>query len=58
MKKLDQLNFENSFARLPETFHSRLKPTPLPDPYLVSFNADAARHVMNAARAEGKAAQP
>lgn len=43
MKKIDQLNFENSFARLPETFHSRLKPTPLPDPYLVSFNADAAR---------------
>ncbi|MFA5241049.1 MAG: YdiU family protein [Sulfuricella sp.] len=43
MKKLDQLNFENSFARLPQTFHSRLKPTPLPAPYLVSFNADAAR---------------
>ncbi|MBZ0105403.1 MAG: YdiU family protein [Sulfuricella denitrificans] len=43
MKKLDQLNFENSFARLPETFHSRLRPTPLPAPYLVSFNADAAK---------------
>ncbi len=43
MKKLDQLNFENSFARLPEAFHSRLKPTPMPAPYLVSFNADAAR---------------
>ncbi|MDP2784182.1 MAG: YdiU family protein [Sulfurimicrobium sp.] len=43
MKKLDQLNFENSFARLPETFHSRLRPTPLPEPYLVSFNTDAAR---------------
>jgi len=43
MKKLDQLNFDNSFARLPEAFHSRLGPTPLPDPYLVSFNADAAR---------------
>ncbi|MEN6585597.1 MAG: protein adenylyltransferase SelO [Sulfuricella sp.] len=42
MKKLDQLNFANSFARLPETFHSRLAPTPLPEPYLVSFNADAA----------------
>lgn len=43
MKKLDQLNFDNSFARLPQTFHSRLRPTPLPAPYLVSFNADAAR---------------
>ncbi len=43
MRKLEQLNFENSFARLPGLFHSRLKPTPLPAPYLVSFNADAAR---------------
>ncbi len=43
MKKLDQLNFENTFARLPDTFHSRLNPTPLPAPYLISFNADAAR---------------
>jgi uncharacterized protein YdiU (UPF0061 family) len=43
MQKLDQLNFENTFARLPDGFHSRLHPTPLPDPYLVSFNANAAR---------------
>jgi uncharacterized protein YdiU (UPF0061 family) len=42
MKKLDQLNFQNTFARLPDTFHSRLHPTPLPEPYLVSFNANAA----------------
>ncbi|GAO37059.1 hypothetical protein SCT_2474 [Sulfuricella sp. T08] len=42
MKKLDQLNFQNTFAHLPETFHSRLHPTPLPEPYLVSFNANAA----------------
>jgi hypothetical protein len=42
MKKLDQLNFDNTYARLPGTFHSRLKPTPLPGPYLVSFNANAA----------------
>jgi len=42
MRKLDQLNFENTFARLPDSFHSRLHPTPLPDPYLVSFNANAA----------------
>jgi len=43
MHKLEQLNFENSYARLPDSFHSRLQPTPLPDPYLVSFNANAAR---------------
>lgn len=42
MKKLDRLNFQNTFARLPDTFHSRLRPTPLPEPYLVSFNANAA----------------
>ena len=42
MRKLDQLNFENTFAGLPDSFHSRLLPTPLPDPYLVSFNANAA----------------
>jgi uncharacterized protein YdiU (UPF0061 family) len=42
MRKLDQLNFENTFAGLPDSFHSRLHPTPLPDPYLVSFNANAA----------------
>jgi len=43
MQKLDRLNFENTFARLPDSFHSRLNPTPLPAPYLVSFNANAAR---------------
>ncbi len=42
MKKLEQLNFDNTFARLPDTFHTRLDPVPLSDPYLVSFNADAA----------------
>ena len=45
MRKLEQLNFENSYARLPDSFHSRLNPTPLPDPYLVSFNANAAQLV-------------
>ncbi|MCX7194957.1 MAG: YdiU family protein, partial [Proteobacteria bacterium] len=42
MKKLDQLNFDNTFSRLPDIFHSRLNPTPLPHSYLVSFNASAA----------------
>lgn len=42
MRKLEQLNFDNTFARLPDTFHSRLRPTPLAAPYLVSFNPHAA----------------
>jgi len=51
MKKLHQLNFENTFARLPDTFHSRLNPTPLPAPYLISFNANAA-HLIDLDSAE------
>ncbi len=43
MNKLEQLNFDNTFARLPATFHSSLKPTPLTKPYLVSFNPSAAQ---------------
>ena len=43
MRKLEQLDFHNSFALLPEAFHAKLAPTPMPQPYLVSFNADAAR---------------
>jgi uncharacterized protein YdiU (UPF0061 family) len=39
---LDSLAFDNTYARLPAPFHTRLDPTPLPDPYLVSFNASAA----------------
>ena len=42
MKTLDALRFDNTFARLPETFFRRVSPTPLPEPYLVSFNAKAA----------------
>ena len=42
MKKLEHLSFDNTFARLPDAFHRRLLPTPLPEPYLVSFNANAA----------------
>ena len=43
MKKIEQLNFDNTFARLPAAFHSRVTPTPLARPYLVSFNPDAAK---------------
>lgn len=43
MRSLETLNFDNSYGRLPPVFYSRLEPTPLRDPYLVSFNADAAQ---------------
>lgn len=43
MQTLEQLRFDNSFARLPSTYYSRLKPTPFDTkPYLVSFNTDVA----------------
>ncbi|MDP2805452.1 MAG: YdiU family protein, partial [Gallionellaceae bacterium] len=42
MRTIEQLNFQNSFAKLAQTFYSRVPPTPLSAPYLVSFNADAA----------------
>ncbi len=42
MNTLDKIQFENTYARLPEAFYRRVKPTPLPTPYLVSFNAKAA----------------
>ena len=42
MQTLETLAFDNTFARLPETFYTRTLPTPLAAPYLVSFNADAA----------------
>lgn len=42
MRKLEQLDFDNTFVRLPKTFYSRTNPTPLSRPYLVSFNANAA----------------
>jgi len=43
MRKLEELPFENTYARLPEVFYSRLVPTPFAKPpYLVSFNPPAA----------------
>lgn len=36
------LQFNNTYSRLPENFYRRVSPTPLPKPYLVSFNAAAA----------------
>jgi len=37
--------FDNSYARLPETFFSRLRPTPVRDPRLVLFNEALAREL-------------
>ena len=43
MRTLEELNFHNTYARLPESFYSRVTPTPFSKPpYLVSFNAAAA----------------
>lgn len=42
MNTLENLQFDNTFASLPENFYRRVEPTPLPAPYLVSFNNDAA----------------
>ncbi|MCY7348205.1 MAG: YdiU family protein, partial [Pyrinomonadaceae bacterium] len=43
MKTLDQIQFDNTYTHLPETFYRRVKPTALPAPYLVSFNESAAK---------------
>jgi uncharacterized protein YdiU (UPF0061 family) len=42
MAQLEQLNFENSYATLPEVFFHRVKPTPFPAPLTISINPDAA----------------
>jgi len=41
MQSLHDLRFRNSFARLPDSFHSRVRPTPMADPYLVAFSPAA-----------------
>ena len=35
--------FDNSFARLPATFYSRVDPEPVSEPSLIAFNADLAK---------------
>ena len=42
MAKLEDFSFDNSYARLPEVFYERVKPTPFPSPYVVSVNPGAA----------------
>ena len=36
-------SFDNSYARLPETFHTRVRPTPVAQPRLVLFNRPLAQ---------------
>ena len=42
MAKLEHLDFQNTYAALPEVFHERVKPTPFPNPHVVSVNPGAA----------------
>ncbi|HEY9194393.1 MAG TPA: YdiU family protein [Methyloversatilis sp.] len=39
---LEALCFDNSYARLPPAFHTRLAPSPLPSPHRVAVSQDAA----------------
>ena len=43
LRTLETLQFDNSYARLPEPYYQRVSPTPFSErPYLVSFNPSAA----------------
>ena len=42
MVKLEHLDFQNTYAGLPDVFHERVKPTPFPNPHVVSMNPAAA----------------
>ncbi len=42
MAKLENLNFDNSYQKLSNEFYRVVPPTPLSDPYLVSFNENVA----------------
>lgn len=39
---LEQFDFHNTYASLPEVFYHRVKPTPFPNPHVVHINSDAA----------------
>ncbi|MGE0370215.1 MAG: YdiU family protein [Candidatus Dadabacteria bacterium] len=42
MKRITELDFDNTYRRLPGDFYDAVPPTPLVNPRLVSFNPDAA----------------
>jgi uncharacterized protein YdiU (UPF0061 family) len=41
-RSFEELRWDNSFSRLPESFYQRVRPTPLPGIRLAAWNADAA----------------
>lgn len=41
-RPLESLKITNRYTRLPDAFYQRVLPTPLPEPYLVAANPDAA----------------
>ncbi len=41
-RSFEELRWDNSFARLPESFYQRVRPTPLPNIKLAAWNPDAA----------------
>ncbi len=42
MKRITELDFDNTYRRLPGDFYDAVRPTPLVNPRLVSFNPDTA----------------
>ena len=53
--RLEELQFDNRYGRLPPDFYTRVAPTPLPDPYLVAFNPAAAALIGLAPQQAGRA---
>lgn len=42
LARLEELEFDNTFAGLPEAFYTRLEPIGLPEPYLIAASDEAA----------------
>ncbi len=42
MRKLNELEFDNTYRRLPGDFYDLVRPTPFENPHLAAFNPDAA----------------
>ena len=48
-----EFHFDNSYARMPDRFYSRLMPTPVPEPKLVALNRQLAAQLgLDVARLE------
>lgn len=56
LNSLENLTFDNHFARLGNGFYSRVTPSPLKKPHLVSFSAEAAK-LIGLAPAEAQRAE-